>query len=825
MIVRFTNKEANRAPTRTPLSALVAAAMLWVGTVHAQDQVDASAVRAAADAAPAGEASPTMLADASNTQSQAAPAPKEPEQIRVVGVAAILGTGVNAAKVPNSTRVANADDLARDGQPSLIDALSSQVGSVGLNAVQGNPYQPDFNYRGFTASPVEGTPIGLAVYQNGVRINEGFGDTVNWDLVPSFAIRSLNLSSANPVFGFNALGGAIALSMKDGFNSHGVHVNFSDGSFGRKTETADYGVHKGGWAFFIGGNASDEKGWRVDMPSRVHQFYADVGYRNDDTDEVHLSYAGASNSLAGTGPTPLNLIAQNYGNAIDYPGTINNQLNMFTLSGEHTINDKWSVQAIAYNRQFNQNLANGAPTSSAPCTAPLNPNTFCSANPVTGAQEQLIDQFGQPVPLAVGGAYPGENDVSQIHTDTWGGTLQATSTAELLGHGNHFIAGGTLAHADTDFHSGVLLGALDGTRTVQNTIPVHSNGGSDRSVGLNTTSTYGSFYATDTLDLTKALSITASVGYNRAHIVLHDLIGDSLNGTHDYHRLNPSAGLTYQLNKGLTVFADYSEDNRAPTPAELSCAKATDPCNLASFFLADPDLKQVVAKTMEAGVRGQTGLGAKGNLYWSVSAYRTENYDDITSVASAIPLHGYFQNAGNTRREGVDVTTQYHDDRWRVGFDYSLLYATFQSYLTLSSPYNPYSDANGNIYVHPGDTLPNRPRNSAKLSVDYAATHDWNVGATLDAVSSQVLGGDQSNQTPHVPGYAVFKLRTSYTVNEHVLLWGSIDNATNRKYYTYGTYTTETGLPMPAGIPALAQTRSYGAGAPFGAWMGVKLKF
>ncbi len=29
-----------------------------------------------------------------------------------------------------------------------------------------------------------GTPQGLAVYQNGVRINEVFGDTVNWDLIP-----------------------------------------------------------------------------------------------------------------------------------------------------------------------------------------------------------------------------------------------------------------------------------------------------------------------------------------------------------------------------------------------------------------------------------------------------------------------------------------------------------------------------------------------------------------------------------------------------------------------------------------------------------------
>ena len=62
----------------------------------------------------------------------------------------------------------------------------------------GNPFQPDVYFRGFDASPVSGTPQGLAVYQNGVRINEAFGDTVNWDLIPTAAVRSIDVISNNP---------------------------------------------------------------------------------------------------------------------------------------------------------------------------------------------------------------------------------------------------------------------------------------------------------------------------------------------------------------------------------------------------------------------------------------------------------------------------------------------------------------------------------------------------------------------------------------------------------------------------------------------------
>src|SRR5262249_21172264 len=67
------------------------------------------------------------------------------------------------------------------------------------------------------ASPLQGTPQGLAVYMQGIRVNEAFGDTVNWDLIPKVAIGRSDVWTNNPAFGLNALGGAISFQMKDGF--------------------------------------------------------------------------------------------------------------------------------------------------------------------------------------------------------------------------------------------------------------------------------------------------------------------------------------------------------------------------------------------------------------------------------------------------------------------------------------------------------------------------------------------------------------------------------------------------------------------------------
>ena len=94
--------------------------------------------------------------------------------------------------------------------------------------MQSNPFQADINYRGYTASPLLGTPQGLSVYMDGVRLNQPFGDVVSWDLIPRLAIASTTLMpGSNPLFGLNTLGGALAIQTKDG-RDHARHHGAGD---------------------------------------------------------------------------------------------------------------------------------------------------------------------------------------------------------------------------------------------------------------------------------------------------------------------------------------------------------------------------------------------------------------------------------------------------------------------------------------------------------------------------------------------------------------------------------------------------------------------
>jgi iron complex outermembrane recepter protein len=751
--------------------------------------------------------------------------PTQLSAIQVNAAPPILGSGLDADKVPNTTYVLASRDLTRSGGSTIASALDSWSGSVNLNATIGNPNQPDLQFRGFTASPLQGTPEGLAVYLNGVRFNESFGDTVNWDLIPLFAIDSLNLTSANPVFGFNALGGAVAIQMKDGFTYKGVGAELSAGSFGRLNTHLEAGQQWGHWSAYAALGSMQDQGWRLDMPSNGAQFYGDLGYQNDN-DELHLSLSAGRDDLVGTGPTPPALLALDPRTApgLDYPGYMKNQAWTLSLRETHQFSDTLSLQGTAYVRAFHQYLLNGNVIDASACND--NPATFCTTG-LDNALVPLYDQYGRRIPLSAGGEYPAELDSDDIHTHASGGSLMLVSNASLGDHGNHFVLGASIDHGITDLIGASEMASFNLDRdAIGSGLEINSNGaGAIGPVDLQTTNTFLGVYLSDTFDVSDRFSLTANARYNHAQILLDDQIGTSLSGDHYYHRVNPGLGATYKLATNLTGYVNYAENNRTPTAAELSCADPQRPCTLASFFIADPNLAQVVSRTVEGGLRGQDAwLG--GRFTWSTSLFRTTNSNDIQEVASDIPGRGYFTNAGTTRRQGIEINTDYRGGRWHVFANYSLIDATYESDLALSSPNNPYADANGLIYVHPGDVLPGIPRNRLKLGADLTVTSKWTVGVSLQAMSNQVLFTDQSNQTPRLGGYAVSSLHTEYTFTPSLQAFLNIDNLFDKRYATVGMYTNASGVPFPQ-LPGgeIGITRDYGAAPPLAFLTGIRLKW
>ncbi|MFI5345621.1 MAG: TonB-dependent receptor [Elusimicrobiota bacterium] len=730
--------------------------------------------------------------------------------ITVFAPTPLHGLGQDPDKAPNAIRVMNEADLARGGG-SLAGALDAQVGSVNVTNTYGNPNQPDLRYRGFTASPVEGAPQGIAVYQNGVRLNEAFGDTVNWDLIPDFAIDGLNLTSMNPVFGFNALGGAVSLEMKNGFSYRGAQAELSGGSFHRVAGSAQYGGARGPWGVYLGAGGSSDSGWREREPSRLRKFYGDLGYHGDAGGDAHLSVSYAADHLAGTGPSPVQLLALDRAAGATYPDYVENRAVLVSARGAVPAGEEGSLQAGVHYRRFSQRAENGNATSAAACGG-----FYCS----DGAPLRGPD--GGPVPLSAGGAFPGEIDLGRTETDGFGGAAQAEWKSELFGRGNQFAAGGGFDYGYTSFRSGALFGSFDGARVVTAVLPVTSTG-TIRDVSATSKNSYGGLYFTDTFDLTPELSLTGSGRYNAAVLHLYDRLGGDLGGAHHYYRFNPAIGAAWKIAPWATAYADYAENNRAPTAAELSCADPKQSCSLASFFVADPDLHQVVARTYEAGLRGAFEPG-DARAQWSLGAFRTDDTNDILQVAAAALGRGFFQNAGKTRRQGLEAGVVVAEKRWRASADLSLIDATFQSPLLLNSPNNPTADANGHIFVASGDRLPGVPRGRMKLGLDGALTAAWSMGITFSAASGQFLQGDESNRTAPLAGYWVVGFRTEYACTKVISLFAGADNVFDRRYDVYGTFTDQSAVPYPAIPGGVTDARTVSPAPPFAAFAGLRVK-
>ncbi len=731
---------------------------------------------------------------------------------------------IDRDKVPSNIQTLSVADFDPATTPSLLDALARGLPGVALSDQTGNQFQLDLNYRGFIASPVIGTPQGLAVYQNGVRINEVFGDIVNWDFIPQNAISRMTLVPSNPIYGLNAIGGALSFEMKNGFTYHGVEGEVSGGSYGRIGSSVQAGGQVGNLSGYIAADAIDDAGWRDYSASSLRRVYVDLGARGDQT-EFHVTFTGADNNFGAAAATPVQMLEQNWSSVYTLPQTTQNQLAFLTASASWKPSDTWTYQANAYFRNFNQAHVDGNGTNTQNTGCP-DPTVLCFPN-LNGTVSNLITTTGQTVPATglLGTSVLGEIDRTWTTTNSFGGTAQAASSEKVFGHDNNFVVGMSIDRGLVQFSTTSELGTVNANQfpfVQASGLFIDQPSGDVAPVGLGATTLYTGLYTTDTFDVTPRLSVTAGARFNFAQINLMDQLGNDplLNGSHDYSHFNPMVGATYKLTPNLTLYGDFAVANRAPTPLELGCSDPLRPCLIDNALVGDPNLNQVVTYTFEAGLRGHFDI-AKGQLNWTVGAYHALNTDDIINVASPIPGHEYFQNGGDTLRQGIEANATYKWDRWNVYANYTYVDATFLNALTLSSPFNPYADANGNIFVVPGDHLTGIPDFRFKLGAEYRITDPWKLGADLNVVGSQYLVGDESNQNPRIPAYWVVNLHSSYQISKNFEVFGLVKNLFNQRYYVYGTFFDTTSFPYLN----LTDPRTFVPGVPFAAYVGARATF
>lgn len=760
-----------------------------------------------------------LLAAAILPAGAAAQTAQQSEEITVVAPSPLIGGGVDRNAIPAETQVISNAQLTQNGTPSLLTALSSDVAGINMDNSAGNPFQPALFYNGFEASPLQGTPQGIAVYMNGVRFNQAFGDTVNWDLIPDAAIARVNVEGSNPVFGLNALGGAVNVRLKDGFGYQGNEITLSGGSFHQLEADFQHGQVSadGTEAFYAAGSIIHEGGWRQMQSSDIDNFFADYGRRFGDS-EAHLGLTLANSALNGPGTAPVQLLAANISAQFTAPNYLANKYVQINPSANIVLTDTLSVQANAYYSYFQQKVSNGNVANDFPCDD--GSGLMCQA---PGVYSTTFG--GKPIPDFLHGGPYSELDLQDTNTNSYGAALQLSDSGDLFGFHNHFTVGTSFDGAQTTFSAAGFLGGLTLiSREYYGPGVIIDEPGNNVPVRVGITDANGGVFATDTLNLTKVIALTVSGRYNMTEVDLLDQNGGDLTGNHAYNRFNPAAGITWRAAPFMTLYAGYAEANRAPTPAELSCAGPQNSCSLANFFVGDPDLKQVVAHTVELGARGRVPLADGWRLNYDLGLFRTDSDDDIQFINSVTLGRAYFANVGQTRRQGLSSRIDVKSDHISFYAAYTYTEATFQSGFVEASGSNPDADANGNLTIRPGDTLPGVPRSTFKAGGSYDVTDKLTVGADAIWQGGQFLFGDEANLTPRLPGFFVMNVRGSYQVTPRLQLFANAQNVTDARYYTYGTFSPTSSVYL-AEAPGATNPRAYSPAAPIGFFGGAKFTF
>ncbi|MBQ85670.1 MAG: TonB-dependent receptor [Gammaproteobacteria bacterium] len=784
------------------------------------------------------------------------------------------GSSIDSSKLPYPIQIGSVQELQNVGAVSLADFMGQSFSSVSLNDAQNNPLQRDLQYRGFTASPLLGLAQGLAVFQNGVRINEPLGDTVNWDLLPQSAINQITLSGgSNPLYGLNSLGGSLAIDMKDGFNFEGANIEVSAGSFGRKTANFQFGGNDGQLGYYLNVERFDEDGWREQSESDAINLYGSLSWRSEYS-AANLNLQHGRSDLIGNGAAPVELLTLRREAIFTGPDITENDMTMMSLDFDHEVSASISFSSNLFWRENDTDAFNGDGTEFAVCgfaggdgliegleeddveelgidDDDLCKGQFSDAEALEDFLNNLATSLGEDEEYNIEGFGDDElsgtgvltddaiNNISNRVQQSFGGDFQWTLKGTLAGYDGQIVLGGSYFNGESDFRSVLELAEIDpltrattglGTGTFVD----------DAATLIKTETETLSTYLTTTLDLSDAIAVTLSLRANDTGVTLRDRSGmrPELNGDHEFTRINPALGVTWQAAESHNLYASLSRSSRAPTPIELACnegvfelavkfavERGDDPndvdfeCRLPNAFLADPPLDDVVSNSLEIGARGSLG----GILY-TAGVFHTTNRDDILFQTTGRST-GLFANVDKTRRRGFEgrLTGNWQDLNWMLA--YSFVDATFEDNFKVLSPNHAFADDEGEILVENGDQIPGIPHNQFKLLTNYRITDHIGVGLDVISNSDQQLRGDESNQLDTVAGYTFVNLRASYQFSEQVEVFATVNNLFDEQFETFGLLGEEPGeLEVPI-IEDLTVPLFLGPAPPQATFLGLRYAF
>lgn len=721
-------------------------------------------------------------------------------QVEVVGTSPLPGLGVDRNQLPYASQVIRRGAIDRAQADNVSDYLARRLPGAQVNDIQGSPFQGDLTYRGYRASGLLGSAQGLSVFLDGVRINEPFGDVVNWDLIPEFALDGLTVTpAANPAFGLNTLGGALSFATASGRSAPGLSVDTGFGSFARQRASATLGQrHADGWHSFIGASVFREAGWRDHSPGRITQGLAKIGRAVGATEWDATVLAGSS-TLVGNGLVPAYTLDDDTGErtpdlyagrreaVFTHPDRTRNRLGQLALNLSHRLDEASRLQGLLYVRSTKRDTVNG-------------------------------DLADEPTPDANASL-----NTTATRQTAWG---LAASLARRSGD-HQWQIGATLDASRVRYQQFEQEALLDGTR-----LAVAGAEAPELSARVTGRSLNIGLYATDTWRIAPGTHVTATARFNRARVSNQlttvdddtNLLEEQPQETFTYNSLNPALGLAHALTPELTVFGNLARNTRVPTVIELGCANPDEPCRLPAGLQSDPYLKQVRATSAELGLRWRLGEGQRVEL----TLYRNDNRDDILfgSVSTTGQL-GYFQNFERTRHQGLDLMWQARLGALDLSAAYGYLQATYQAHGTLRM-------GERNVTVSPGTRMAGLPAHQGKLAADWRLAPGWRVGADVQWLGQRgVLGNEDSRledgaSQKHdvgLPSYTLVNLRAAWDMTPDLELTLRINNAADRRYESFGALA-ETVFDAAGRITGSATPAVFVApGAPRSFFVGLKMKF
>ena len=739
--------------------------------------------------------------------------------VEIVGMAPLPGLGVERKTLPYAVQTASDAALARADGANLGELLARSFAGVNVNEISGSPFQNDLTYRGFRASPVLGTGQGISVYLDGVRVNEPFGDVVNWDMLPEAAIGSVLLApGSNPLYGLNTLGGALALNTRSGASDPGFAGSVSGGSHRQRRADLAYGAARDGWQLFTAATLFSDGGWREHSDGRLGNVFVKVGRVERET-EWQLTMLGGESRLVGNGLLPDGLYEDDRRAVYTWPDETRNRLRQVQLSVTRRLAPDMQLTATAYLRNSRRDTVNGDVDDN-----------------YADYVEACDEGFGA-------GGLPREPDECP-YTRAQGAALHSASlnttstrqrsqgfSAQWSAHlpGLQLMAG--LAHD----RNKVGFAQYEQEAGFDDRRGVFADGGSERELdaSVDGRARSSSAYASGTWTMAPSTWLTASARYGHARVA-STISNEGVPQPREafsYRKLNPALGIAHEAAPGWTVFANAAQSNRVPTVIELGCADPDQPCRLPVGLQADPYLKQVVSRTVEAGTRWQSGRNSV-----TATIYRTRNQDDILFRSAGLTQHGYFSNFARTRHQGLDLSAAGERGPFAARFSYSWLDAVYDAEGSLFT-------GTRNVAVTPGTRIAGLPRHSVKLALDWKAGGALTLGAELRAVSSQGTQGNEDGLAADLEegeapqradlrtrGYALLALRLSYKPQPNWEFFARVNNAANRRHESFGAVAADMfpggQLASPHGAGGEAELGRFVApGAPRSISAGLRYRF